>query len=312
MEQVASVRQRGALARIGIVALNLIVAGLGLVRLGDWRRGLAWMIVQQNFGLALTALVYYARPPSFGQFVVVGIAVLMIYAAIWIVPMAATWRRSARTALAQPRWSRWYSIIAIILAVWAINFSIPPLSPTYYKTYFLPAEGMLPTLAVNDRIFVDMRGGRQPRRGDVLVIQSFGTDYVKRVAAIAGDRIAMHNGVPVINGVAATQSPDGTIHVDYGTMQVARRMIESLPGENGTHPVLDIGEFAWDETAEYVVPPGHIFVLGDNRDNSFDSRFPHQPDGGMGMVAQADIVGQPLFIYWSRDRSRIGMSLVAR
>lgn len=179
----------------------------------------------------------------------------------------------------------------------------------FYKPYYLPAESMAPTLDKGDKIIVDMRGGRSPAVGDIILFDTPNGTYVKRVAARAGDRVAMVAGVPVINGKRAA-------HVDLGGASFlghqgkfsARMFREKLPGEHGTHVVLDSEQSEFDDTAENVVPPGHVFVLGDNRDRSADSRVPVQM-GGVGMIALNRVVGRPLFVHWSADRSKIGRSL---
>lgn len=230
--------------------------------------------------------------------------------AVVVVALVLTWRRSRAIRADTAWWSRWYALApAGLLAYLAPTYAVDAVH-RFYKPFYLPTESMTPTLDRDDKIIVDMRGGRRPAVGDIILFDTPNGTYVKRVAAIAGDRIATVAGVPVINGKPTT-------HVDSGTGSflghqgkfLARRLREQLPGERGTHTILDSEQSQFDDTAEQIVPSGHVFVLGDNRDRSADSRVPVQM-GGVGMVALTRIVGRPLFVHWSEDRAKIGRSLI--
>ena len=131
--------------------------------------------------------------------------------------------------------------------------------------------------------------GETPRRGDVVVFRWPGDRsqaWVKRVIGLPGDRVQMRRGQLFINDHAAKLVPDGKGEAedDRGNTQRAYRFIETLP--NGvTHAIFkmrDNGQL--DNTPEVTVPPGRLFVLGDNRDNSADSRVSVR-DGGVGLSA---------------------------
>ncbi|MEH6645218.1 signal peptidase I [Sulfitobacter sp.] len=158
----------------------------------------------------------------------------------------------------------------------------------------------------NTRLF-----GSEPERGDVVVFRHpiSGHDYIKRLIGLPGDQIQVTNGIVQINGVAAPQEPAGKFEelmelqgpqalrprcangaVGQGGMCIKDRAIETLP--NGvSHVVLDIGPQASDRTGVYTVPEGNYFFMGDNRDNSADSRLA-QTAGGVGFVPFENLIGR--------------------
>ena len=158
----------------------------------------------------------------------------------------------------------------------------------------------------NTRIFAS-----DPERGDVVVFRHpvSGRDFIKRLTGLPGDRIQMKNGVLHINGeavkleddgvfeeIAAPQGPQGLRPrcengpVGEGGMCQKSRQIETLPG-GVSHAILNIGPQSSDNTNVYVVPEGHYFFMGDNRDNSSDSRLP-QIAGGVGYVPFENLIGR--------------------
>ena len=158
----------------------------------------------------------------------------------------------------------------------------------------------------NTRLF-----GSEPARGDVVVFRHpvTGRDFIKRVVGLPGETIQMRDGVLWINGVATTQVPDGTFEElagPQGPQQLRPRCSNGPVGDGGTcikekfretlpegrsHSILNIATQGSDSTPVYTVPAGHYFMMGDNRDNSSDSRVP-QSVGGVGFVPYENIVGK--------------------
>lgn len=207
-------------------------------------------------------------------------------------------------------------VYAILIALFVRTVAFEPFN--------IPSGSMIPTLLVGDYLFVSkysygysryslplglpLFSGRvlssPPERGDVAVFKyprDNKTDYIKRIVGLPGDRIQMRQGVLYINGTAverqrvedfAERSPFG------GTMRIPQ-YIETLP--NGRqHRILEITDNGpFDNTREYVVPAGHYFAMGDNRDNSADSRDP----SAVGFVPAENLVGRAEFLFFSTDGS---------
>jgi signal peptidase I len=130
------------------------------------------------------------------------------------------------------------------------------------------------------------------RRGDPIAFRKNGSIWVMRVAGLPGDHIAIVDDTVILNGRRADYGPAQSYGVlrMFGRPQVATQRMERFDGEAAQHHILDIGHFLYDNKAEIVVAPRHVFVLGDNRDNASDSRVSAR-DGGVGQIAFADVYG---------------------
>jgi len=162
-----------------------------------------------------------------------------------------------------------------------------------------------------------------PRRGDVVVFKAppLGEqDWIKRVIGLPGDTVQMKGGQLWLNGLAIpkVRIADFEVEVSPNTrcysvqfevrrtdgVDVCRypRFVETLPGGK-SYDVLDLGSRPMDDTDPVVIPLGHVFLMGDNRDNSEDSRFPAEVGGGIGMVPLDNLLGRATVLIWSTDGS---------
>ncbi len=188
-----------------------------------------------------------------------------------------------------------------------------------FKLFNIPSGSMMGTLLIGDYLFVSkysygysryslplslpLFSGRifsvEPQRGDVVVFRlpkDDTTDYIKRVIGLPGDRIQMIEGLLHINGVPVKRERVADfIDDENGGAERVRRWRETLP--NGvSYRSLDLQDNGFlDNTQEYLVPPGHYFMMGDNRDNSADSRVL----SAVGYVPFENLVGKAQIIFFS-------------
>lgn len=300
--------RRSTAARIGVTVLNLMMPGLGLVRLGSGRDGLLLLVAPPLVIAISIALVAVMPTATFAGAVMFAAALIALLLGIYIFSLMLTWKRSIGPILGRRWWSRWYGLLIMwLVASLATSLAVDGFH-RFYKPFYTPAESMAPTLGKFDKFIGDMRY-RRPAVGDVVLFDTPNGIYVKRVVALEGSRVAMKGGVPIIDGHPAAQHREGmTSFLGWEGRVPARLLRERLPGETNSHFILDVESSFLDDSAEQIVPPGSIFVLGDNRDRSADSRVPIE-EGGAGMVAVDSIVARPLFIHWSQDRAKIGQSI---
>lgn len=200
-------------------------------------------------------------------------------------------------------------VVAAVAIVLARSFLFQPFS--------IPSGSMRPTLLPGDyllasksaygfsrhslpfspNLFTGRIWGSPPERGDVVVFKyppDTRLDYIKRVVGLPGERIQMRDGQIFINDVAIPRENIGQIE-DPDITEMTRPVDvwrETMP--NGvSYDTFDVGLSAGDNTREFVVPDGHYFMMGDNRDNSTDSRF------NVGFVPAENLVGRASIIYFS-------------
>ena len=196
-----------------------------------------------------------------------------------------------------------------------------------FQPFNIPSGSMKATLLVGDYLFVSKYSygyshyslplspplfsgrifGSEPTRGDIVVFRlpkDDSTDYIKRVIGLPGDRIQMKEGLLHINDVPVKRErlSDFIGEDPCGSDATARvkRWKETLPNGVSYESLDCVDNGFYDNTIAYTVPPGHFFMMGDNRDNSSDSRLSGD-QGGVGYVPFENLIGRAEVIFFSID-----------
>ena len=241
------------------------------------------------------------------------------------------------TAPSAAKKSEWRETLSFLLKLAIVVFIFRSF---FLSPFSIPSESMLPRLMIGDYLFISkwnygysrhslpwsvpLIPGRifpgTPARGDVVVFKAppgNRADYIKRVIGLAGDTIQVRGGQVILNGkpVPRQRVADFVIPVtpNYGCdaefqdsvdgKPVCRykQFRETLP-DNKSYTVLDRGYYPQaDDTEVYTVPAGHLFMMGDNRDASADSRFPAVEGEAIGMVPIENVEGKALVGFWSTN-----------
>jgi signal peptidase I len=194
-----------------------------------------------------------------------------------------------------------------------------------FQPFTIPSASMEPTLLEGDYIIVSKYSygfskhsiplspplfsgrilGRQPTRGDIIVFKlprDNTTDYIKRLVGLPGDHIQVRHGTVFINDKPVGQMPEGQTTIDLGGFMTRADVIKETNPAGRSYLTYSVDPTQPPENTDvYVVPEGQYFMMGDNRDNSLDSRFPKENDG-VGFVPFENLEGkaQIILLSWNK------------
>jgi signal peptidase I len=294
------------------------------------RAALAWGGAPSSLGVPICLVVFIALALSGlakGPFAAIALHGILLVLGLWALVLAL-WMYGRVQGF-----GFWRTIASFAVASFAPALLIALLIRTFlFQPFNIPSASMMPTLLVGDYFFVSkyaygythyslpfspqLFSGRllasEPQRGDVVVFRlpkDDSIDFVKRIVGLPGDRIQMIDGVLQINGQPIKHERiDDFVSEEYGAVKRIKRYRETLPN-GASYTVLHLTDNGFlDNTPVYTVPPDRYFVLGDNLDNSTDSRVVSQ----VGFVPFENLVGRVTIIFFSIDRGSGGAQQTIR
>lgn len=277
--------------------LSFLVPGLGQVYNGQEIKGLLYYLALSVWGGIFMSLFFYLKNPPVTSGHIALIFILALVSVIfWLYILVEAIRSAKRISndYVLKKYNRWYIYILIIVVIHLVDFSTQTLivKKTIFKAFKVPAASMMPTIDVGDYFICDLSyyNVHNPERGDLIIFKwpvDESKTFIKRIIGIPGDTIRI---------------VDDEIYVNQEKLDL--KFIKKYRLEDGKEA--DICEETVDSRGYKVlyqemkhenfgpvkVPDGKYFVLGDNRDNSDDSRY-------WGYVKRRQIYGRPVFIYFS-------------
>lgn len=264
-------------------ALTLLAPGLGQLYAGEAWRGISLML---GFDAMFAGMLLLKVPRNFPGMIVFVLAILTFF--VWSAWDAARIARYRPIYTLRP-FNRWYLYLILTVAGGLLASQTLRFSPI--RTFRLASSNMEPSIHEGDLFFADLTRyrGAAPVRGDVVLFEREGRPgswSVARVIALPGEEILVRNKRVLLNGQPFSDRwahhSDPVVHPINALFPGPLRQRDQYPAR--------------------IVPEGTVFLMGDSRDNSYDSRF-------LGPVAVSALRGRVLFIYWSSDETRIGRAL---
>jgi signal peptidase I len=259
--------------------LGLLQPGLGQLYNGEVGKALAFFALPYLFLAAFAATAL--RPIPFA-------IPLLLLALSGLSQLGAAAEAAWAAGQSSPttrrrRYDRWYVYILVLALAWLSSLAALRVARRSIQSFRIPSHAMEPTILPGDCVLVDKARFRQaaPRRGDIVIYRSLEnrrSKLITRLVGSGGERVEMHDKALLVDGQE--------LHEPYAVHRDPR-----------VYAGADIPAFlrARDNFGPYVVPEGQLFVLGDNRDNSYDSRF-------LGAVPRSSVEGGGrIRVYWSRD-----------
>jgi signal peptidase I len=286
---------------IWAVILSWLLPGIGQIYTRAYVRGFA--VIAITFSYWVSAQLIFARLSPTRQ-------TLIMIACLWaferLVALAAAIDAGLRAWRPIPRqtvgWfkSTWFIAILHI----AFNITLRTALPTAWHTDHIPSGSGVPTILIGDDVITkSLPSNTIPFRGSIITFHPPGdpaTTFIKRVIGLPGDTVQITAGQLYINGAEISRTDLGPFtDTSSGVPIKGEEYLETLPGGTTDKIIKTTDQGFANNTPLFTVPEGDLFLLGDNRDNSEDSRF---MDGPVGYVPITNIIGQADMIIWPPHR----------
>ena len=286
--------------------VSLVYPGFGQILARQWRLGAGLLAVSLVIAMTLGAVMRFLAP-SAGA--LVGAALLWAAALVLGVGSAldAVRRLRKRTEDVRPPWpkSAWFALLVAVV----VNVSAGAAMPRFWRSFSTPTSSNVPALQPGDYFMADLHAF-VPKRGDMILFARGGdpqTIWVKRIVGLPGETVQLKAGRLYIDNQLVAREPIDKVRIEdrFGKLSEVPTYRETPPG-GASYAIVEIeGDTGFnDDTQPFLAPPRAVFVMGDNRDNSTDSRAPLEQDG-VGFVQYGHIVGKAATIFWSADSARI-------
>jgi len=280
--------------------LSIFTPGLGQVYNGQFKKGIFlgvfWLTILLMFGFSSILKNFYGLFISFGLYVLLYLYIIgdSIFVAL------------NHKSYVPPKYDRWYTYLGITISIMAISYIVDFPKNLGIRTFKLSSAGNAPTIEEGDWIVVDMEAYQDntPQYGDLVTyIPKDGGFWMFRVVGLPNDQIKVRNNVVIVNANKCE-----TIHVKDTTLLQdtfklpTSELIEVLPNGHKHHFYKQKYPYISEKANIKMmsIPRDCYFVMGDNRDNAFDSRY-------HGCVKRKDIVGKVLYSYWGKSMDRVNI-----
>jgi signal peptidase I len=299
----AEPKRRYAVLALG---LSLLSIGLGHIYVGQTARGWWFALTLGMLSLIITGLAYLPPSPGVGVALIILSAVLIL---AWLYAGIESFVTAYRLRTIELGSRRWKLYLLLLMVDFTVGSAVHTgLGNAKWKSFYTGSGSMEPTIRAGETFAVwhGYFADHEPRRGDLatVAVPTGKQLFIKRIVGLPGDRLQMRGGhlylddkpVQVAPGPAADRLGSGTYAMTP--------FVETLPGGRRYEIGHISGAHQFDDTGAITIPAGQYFILGDNRDNSLDSRMPT-----IGLIPRANLRDEPTFVLWSPDLRRIGQTL---
>lgn len=279
----SAVRPMGPRSGLAAAVLTFLAPGVGHVYAGNARRGIVAAPVSLVVSLAGLAGSMAAGTPA------LRIASVLLAPLALLAIIVDAWRTARNADPDRPprRYQRaWVYVALVLLPAFTIQPLLLDALMARWRAFHVPSIAMFPTIRDGDYVMAARRGVRIHRTAVITYAMQDGGEAVSRIVAVGGDTVSMRDGVLTVNGRREQGRTPLPIQ-SYAPPEAQWQRAHLVGDTAGYTPTL----LTWGPLA---VPAGHVFIVGDNRAQSLDSRY-------LGFIPAAEVTGRPVWIYFSRE-----------